>query len=213
MNWTVKNVGTTAAVAPWWEYVVWSTDQNFGGDTAIYGYQRVSNLNAGSQYYQEQTVNVPNTAAGYYYVYFQTDGANAVPEGNENNNVIGPVAIQIVNGDLIPMTLTPPPTANAGATVQISYSVKNQGTGSAIGPWNDTLYLSTDGGFGGDMVLGTFAESVAGVNGTYNRNQTVIIPNVPAGTYYVFLESETGNQLYESNENNNVKGPVAIQIN
>jgi hypothetical protein len=212
-DFSVKNFGTSVATAPWWEYVLWSTDQNFGGDTAIFGYQRVSNLNAGSQYSTTQTVQLPNIAAGTYYLYFQTDGANAVAEGNENNNWIGPVGIQIVNADLIPMTLTPPASANAGATIQIGYSIKNQGAGSAIGPWNDTLYLSTDMAFGGDMVLGTFAESVAGVNGTYTRNQTVIIPNVTPGTYYVFLEAETGDQIYESNENNNKKGPVAITIN
>jgi subtilase family serine protease len=210
----VKNFGTATAVGPWWDYVLWSTDQNFGGDTAIFGYQRVANLAAGAQYTPTtQTVNLPNVAAGTYYLYFQTDGANAVPEGNDLNNIIGPVAITISNADLIPTVLTPPASANAGATIQIAYSIKNQGAGSAIGPWNDTLYLSTDMAFGGDTVLGTFAESVAGVGGTYNRNQTVIIPNVAPGTYYVFLEAETGNQIYESNEGNNRKGPVAITIN
>lgn len=210
----VKNYGTATAVAPWWEYILWSTDQNFGGDTAIFGYQRVSNLAAGATYTPStQTVTVPNVAAGTYYLYFQTDGANNVAEGNDLNNVIGPVAITIGNGDLTPTVLTPPASATAGSTAQIAYSIKNQGTSSAVGPWTDTLYLSDDAAFGGDIVIGSFGESIAGTGGTYNRNQTVLIPNVAPGTYYVFVETDTGNQTYESNESNNRKGPVAITIN
>ena len=216
VDFTVKNQGVATAVAPWWEYVLWSTDTNFGGDTAIFGYQRNSNLAAGAQYSAPtQTVQVPNVAAGTYFFFFQTDGANAVPEDNDANNVIGPIQITVSNADLTPTALTPPASATAGAVVTISYSIKNQAGAVAYGPWNDQLVLSSDMTHGNadDIAMLTAQESVAGANATYTRNQLVVIPNVAPGAYYVFLETDQGNQLYESNEGNNLRGPVAITIN
>jgi subtilase family serine protease len=53
-------------------------------------------VNAGGQYTTlVPMVQLPVIAPGTYFLYLQTDGTNAVPETNENNNIGGFVQIII----------------------------------------------------------------------------------------------------------------------
>jgi subtilase family serine protease len=96
VQFTVKNFGTATATGGFYDYIMFSPDLAFGGDTAIAVVQHVSSVAAGGQY----TVLVPMAqlpviAPGTYYLYLQTDGTNAVAETNESNNVGGFVQIVI----------------------------------------------------------------------------------------------------------------------
>jgi len=210
IGYTVKNQGSVTAVAPWYDYILFSTDQTFGGDTAIGVFQRLSNLGSGGQYNDNgaQTVTVPNVAAGTYYLYFQTDGANAVAEGNESNNWTGPIAINVTNADLSPTALTIPASGTINTQISVMYSIKNlSGTVPAYGPWNDQLYLSADATLGaGDTLIGSFSQPGVAANTTYTLTQSVTIPSgVTPGTYYVILRTDGADDLHETNESNNVR--------
>jgi hypothetical protein len=93
---TVKNVGTATAAGGFYDYIMFSPDYAFGGDTALAVVQHVASVTAGGQYTTLITmVQLPVIAPGTYYLYLQTDGTNAVAETNENNNIGGFVAITI----------------------------------------------------------------------------------------------------------------------
>ena len=95
VQFSVKNFGTTTAVASWYDYVLLSTDYAIGNDTAVAVVQRMTNLSAGTQY----TVLAPqvpmNVPPGTYYLFLHTDGSNAVGETQENNNLGGLIQIII----------------------------------------------------------------------------------------------------------------------
>ena len=96
VEFSVKNFGTATATAPWYDYIMISSDYAFGGDTAIAVVQRGSNLAASSQYtVLVPQVQLPAVSAGTYYLYLQTDGTNAVAETNEPNDIGGFVQITI----------------------------------------------------------------------------------------------------------------------
>jgi hypothetical protein len=95
VSYTIQNAGMLSATAPWWDYVLISTDQTFGGDTAFGLYQRTANVAAGTSYVVNQNMTLPALAPGQYYVYLQIDGAAMVTESREDNNVHGPVALLI----------------------------------------------------------------------------------------------------------------------
>jgi len=216
MDYTVKNQGQLAATAPWYDYVVFSTDMTLGGDSAIYVYQRVANLAANATYSsQSPTVTMPNVPAGSYYLFFQTDGAGQVAEStHEANNVNGPVLIAITVPDLTPTAFTPPASATAGSQISIPYTVKNQGSTTAAAPWSEQVVISTDATFGGDATLATVPRMVGlAATGTYTSSAMVTL-SVPPGTYYLFFQTDAADQVYEGGvEANNVSGPKTIVIN
>jgi CARDB protein len=206
----VKNQGAVTAIQPWYDYVLWSTDQVFGGDSAIGVIQHTSNVPVNGTYIDNgaQQVQIPNVAPGTYYLYFQTDGANFVPEGNESNNWTGPIGITVSNADLSPTALTIPAAATINVQFTVSYSIKDlSATVPAYGPWNDQLYLSSDTTLdGGDLLIGSFSQSGVSANTTYSLSQPVTIPpGTTPGSYYVILKADGGNDYYETNESNNLK--------
>lgn len=96
IQFTVKNFGTATAAGGFYDYIMFSTDYAFGGDTALAVVQHNSSVAPGGAYTTlVPMVQLPVIGPGTYYLYLQTDGTNAVPETNENNNIGGFVAITI----------------------------------------------------------------------------------------------------------------------
>jgi hypothetical protein len=96
VQFSVKNFGTATAAGGFYDYIMFSTDYAFGGDTALAVVQHAASVNAGGQYTTlVPQVQLPVIAPGMYFLYLQTDGTNAVSETNENNNIGGFVAITI----------------------------------------------------------------------------------------------------------------------
>jgi hypothetical protein len=93
----VRNFGTATATGPWYDYIMMSGDLALGNDAAVAVVQRLTSLNASSQYtVQVAQVPIPDVTPGTYYLFLHTDGANAVAETNESNN-IGAFVQLIVN--------------------------------------------------------------------------------------------------------------------
>jgi subtilase family serine protease len=96
VEFSVKNFGTATATGGFYDYIMFSTDYAFGGDTALSVVQHASSVNAGATYTTlVPQVQLPVIGPGTYFLYLQTDGTNAVAETNENNNIGGFVAITI----------------------------------------------------------------------------------------------------------------------
>ncbi len=89
--------------------------------------------------------------------------------------------------------------------MEISWTVENRGNGEAKATWYDSVYFSADEVLSGDDAalaqLG-WTEAVA-PGGTYNLARTVTVPSVPAGNYYLILQVDVYNYVYESDEGNN----------
>jgi subtilase family serine protease len=97
IEYTVRNYGTATATGPWYDYIMLSGDYALGNDVAIDVSERVGNLSAGAQYtVLRPQVPIPDVPPGTYYLFLHTDGANAVAESNEPNNV-GALVQLIVN--------------------------------------------------------------------------------------------------------------------
>jgi hypothetical protein len=115
--------------------------------------------------------------------------------------------------DLVPTEMKVTSSGVKGREIEVSWTVQNQGTGDILpsSRWQDNIYFSTDNVLdSADPVIGFFPISQAlPVGGTYTQTQTVILPDVPASTFYLILKTDDpwpyGNQLYESNEANNEK--------
>ena len=96
VQFSVKNFGNATATAPWYDYILLSSDYAVGGDTAVAVVQRTSDLPAGSQYtVLVPQVTIPAVPPGTYFLFLHTDAANAVAESDDANNVGGFVQLTV----------------------------------------------------------------------------------------------------------------------
>lgn len=94
VSWRVNNSGTGTA-NQWNDCVYLSSDTIFDtNDTLLYEFTRTKGLTTGSDYWQTETVQIPNVASGQYYILVETDSRGTVNETNEENNrAIKPITI------------------------------------------------------------------------------------------------------------------------
>ncbi len=91
-----------------------------------------------------------------------------------------------------------------------SWTVVNAGDGAAQPSWTDRLYLSTDTVYdGSDTVLGDVTHVAALAAGAdYRAELKFTVPQVAPGIYYVILQSDRYNQVFEQSETNNTVAAV-----
>ncbi len=214
VSWIVTNVGTGSTNASiWYDTVYLSTDDVLDDlDVALATIPNASYLNAGENYSNEASVTLPRGISGPYHFIVKTDYYNQVYEHvAENDNVR--------SGSTTNVQLTPPPDlqvtavnapaqAFSGQLMSLSWVVANLGPGQTLeSAWNDTVYMSSNNVLdGSDLVLGTFGHLGALLaTQSYPANASVSLPIGISGDFYIFVRSDTFNQVYEHVfENNNI---------
>jgi Ca2+-binding RTX toxin-like protein len=110
-----------------------------------------------------------------------------------------------------------PAVGEAGKTLQVQWTVANQGVGnSIITNWTDRVIASIDGvlGNGDDVVLASFTRSgLLGVNESYSRTENIALPFNLEGNYQVFVATDVNNNVFESNNDNNAAAASPLAIN
>ena len=213
LSWTVTNQGTGTAQPSWSDYVYLSTDAVYdAGDSYLTLQSASTALGVGESYTRTPTLTVPNVPAGSYYLILRVDSGGAVYEADEANNTQA-IPITITTPDLAATTFTAPAAATTQQSIALSWTVTNQGTGTAQPSWSDYVYLSTDAVYNtGDTQVSLQSTTTAlGVGESYTRTPTATVPNVPAGNYYLILRVDHLNVRYEANETNNTQAiPITI---
>ncbi|NCS52426.1 MAG: hypothetical protein GPJ23_08650, partial [Microcystis aeruginosa G13-05] len=225
VSWTVLNNGTVSADADWYDSVYLSNDQTWdSGDTWITAFWEAarSPLAANTSYTDTQNITIPsNAGTGDKYLIFVTDQYsysynNQQGETNENDNTYA-VPITLGAPDLIISGATAPSSGVVNGAINVSWTVKNQGTTDAPADWYDVIYLSSDNipGNGNDSYIAEqfiSTQTPLAVNGTYTINRSINLPNVTPGNYYIFFRADAYNYQGETNENNNYSQAIAITI-
>jgi subtilase family serine protease len=209
VHWEVENRSSGGWDGDWVEAVYLSTDNQFdNGDTDLNSWWAQEDLAAGAFYSQTQRIGLPQVPNGTYYLFLQVDRDNYVYESNEANNTRS-VAITIASPDLVPSSLTAPSRAVAGEEIGISWEVVNQADGEAgvdwSSGWHDQIYFSSNATWDEqDTLVGTswITETLAAEQ-SYTRTISLTLPQVPGGTYYLFLHTDAASHVYETNEANN----------
>ncbi len=157
IEWVVTNTGdASTSAASWYDRVYLSRDEILdGSDTYLGRVANASYLAAGESYVNQLTPTLPRGISGEYYFFVQTDYTNAVFENeNEDDNIsiAGPVNIQLTPPpDLQVASVNAPLTAFSGQSMNLSWTVANEGEGrTAETAWWDSIYMSDDDALGGD---------------------------------------------------------------
>ncbi len=216
---TVRNVAAGRGRKPVWiDRVYLSTDATVDpeADQVLATFLREAPLAGGDAYRSACTVQLPNGIAGEYFVLFQVDADDEEPEVDESNNVARrPLTVTLAPpSDLRIAGFDGPESAQAGAPVTFTWTVENAGTGATEAPWTDALYLSADREINqDDALLGTVARDapLAG-NGSYEASLRTALPVYAAGTYYLILQTDSGDDTYEHLAEGNNRELALIEL-
>jgi hypothetical protein len=222
VSWTVKNQGAGTAFGAWYDQVVLSTDEFFSAnDTSLAAPYRNSPLAPNATYtVGGQTITIPaNLPAGTYYLLFKTDVYGSVFEDGQEANNQWAMALELVvsTPDLIPTAFSASTgTIVSGQQMTVSWTVKNQGVGTAFGAWYDQVVLSADEFFSANdtSLAAPYRNSPLAPNATYTvAGQTVTIPaNLPAGTYYLLFKTDVYGSLFEDGQEANNEWGMALEL-
>jgi len=208
---TVKNQGSNMAGNSTTSFYL-STNFSLDAGDKLLGSRNVPTLQPGQTNSGSTTFTIPaDTELGQYFILVSADDPNVVAESAETNNVS--YGTTRVGPDLTEFALTVPASAVAGATIQVSDTVKNTG-GGASGASLTRFYLSSNFTFdASDQEIGNRPVIALGPNATHAGPASVTIPaGTAAGLYYIIAVSDADNAVPETAETNNTRA-LAIRIN
>jgi hypothetical protein len=221
VSWKIKNNGTGSSSGTWYDALFLSADKVFDvTDRYLTAVTNPSSLTGSQTYSQSANVTLPNGITGNYYVFVVSDYYNHLTEVDNDNNSGRDTGKMVVSltppPDLQVMSVTRPSTAFSGAPANLTYTVKNKGTGNTrSGAWNDYIYLSNDKNINSGSRLLTTHRHTGNllIDSVYSFNASVTIPNYISGRYYFVVETDHSNEEYEhASESNNVGSSDSIKI-
>ncbi|HWH69812.1 MAG TPA: CARDB domain-containing protein, partial [Candidatus Sulfotelmatobacter sp.] len=215
LSWAVTNQGVGPAVGSWADRVYFSANPVLDGTAVrLVNLLREAPLAAGESYGSTNTVYLPATKSGTYYLIFAADAKNTLYESDEaNNTVVVPVKYEFTPSDLAPLVQVAPSglTGTPNPRVTLVWGGTNQGNVATSGAWHDQVYLSRDPRL--DLqALPLCAEPWQGtleVGETYWHTNEVTLPLMASGAYYLLFVTDVAQELTEFNESNNV---VAVPL-
>jgi subtilase family serine protease len=233
LSWTVRNNGdgaSPAGTATWNDLIYISRNAVLDGGDRVIGFKPHTGALAvnGSYTVSGFSINLPPDVFGDYYVFVVADGYDQVFEfTNETNNSdydrLGdgsPMHVLGAPPDLTVLNpITAPASTNAGQQISVSFIVKNQGAFDAAGSWREAVYLSAAPTFDPNNVtfLGNTVHTILAAGQQYQASMDVTIPNCLNGTYYLFTQTDSNENIFEYDPNadaeaNNLSQPKAINI-
>jgi hypothetical protein len=108
--------------------------------------------------------------------------------------------------------------SQGGGPLTVSWTVTNKGADTGNVPITDSLYLSLDPYFdpNSDRFVGYAAHpgGLAAGQSYSQQNLTFTLPAGTAGTYYVFVQTNSNQSVYEQDRTNNTSSPnQPVQVN
>ena len=215
VGWETKNIGNGSSGSNiWYDAVYLSTDPVFDVTDSYLGARpNIAALMPNESYSNDITFTIPQGVQGNYYIIIRSDVYNSIIEADNGNNT---------SAEIIPITLTPPPdfqvesiivpnNAFSEQEINVTWKVKNNGTGPTINTiWYDRIYLSDNPTF--NINTSTSLKTIFHENGSqldadssYTKTTTVTLPQGIFGDYYIYVETDLTNYIYEyAFESNNV---------
>jgi subtilase family serine protease len=210
VTWAVTNQGAGEAVGYWSDILYLSTRSTFDSSATFLAYQNAPTpMEPGDMYWNTNQVSLPIVQGGFYYIILEANAYRYLLESDPNNNELAAgFTFEPTPADLSPLglvvasTVTGPPNP----LVTVAWGVTNQGPGYASGYWSDTLYLSSQATLDSTAIpiASQGEQGPVPAGGRYWSTNTVRLPVVQSGTYYLLFNTDQNNSLYETETNNNL---------
>jgi subtilase family serine protease len=206
----VENVSAVDVIHPF-EVDIY---QNLSGAPGI---SQVGNVTCNVDYLASKTTTtcagiVMYLSTGTFKVWAQADTQNAIHEVYESNNIAGPATVTVAYPDLVIRTLRTSTTdAAVGQSVTLIATVHNAGGYLAGNLFTIDLYQNLPTPPGQTQVGNVTCTVNSLAAGASSSCYGSVSYNAP-GTYQVWGQVDRANGDVESDETNNIAGPVMVTI-
>jgi subtilase family serine protease len=207
VQWQTENRGTAATLGGWTDRIYLSRDARLSAsDLQVGSVAYEQPLGVGESQMAAATFRVPIEYSGQYFLLVVTDADRQILEvvGETNNLLARPLNVELAPyaNLVVSGVQAPAQTIADPATVAISWTVSNQGTGRGItDDWRDVVVVSVDDRLGNsdDRVLASFAHTGGlAVGADYSRTENIRLPNAFVGRYRLFVRTDADGQVFEN---------------
>jgi len=226
VTYTVTNQGKAQTQQnSWFDAIYISPDATLNMSNAVYlgAFKHNGILPVSDSYTQTQMVEIPISFTGDYHIFCVADVTDVVYEGlyNDNNTSVSPVILSVTLSppcDLTVTEVTAPQSASVYEKVTINYTVKNIGMNiTPTNQWVDRVYISPSPDFNINNAIALMAiphSQALPIDGTYSNQADVIIPDNIKGDYYIFVKTDSENQVFEYTykDNNIARAASSVSI-
>ncbi len=207
-----------------------STQPTFNGSAQLIGTNTVTeNILSNSGVNHSFQFTVPHPTSGVRYFYVLTNYDSAFLENNHSNNLSSAAASNItpaLPADLVVASVNPGDSAFTVFQQKVVYTINNNGVGSAVGTWTDSIFISCNPVFspqssfyaGRKMHLNKVVGTMSSYTDTFTLNMpyshlinSCFTPSMHSNVYfYVKANADTG--AYEGTALNNNIGSSGSQL-
>ncbi len=212
---TVQNQGTSKIMNSYYEELWLSSNSTLDlldtrlGRSPVH----IKNLEQG------QTISVSGALSlsrpGTWFLIIKGDAGNNVPESNEDNNTAFiEITVNVSGGGgggsggdiVITDVFASKTTVFLGKPFTLNYQVKNQGVETITRGYFERIWMSPDATLSNlDSMIGTTPIHLTNLAPDETRNVSGAITLRSIGTWFIFIKGDAGNNVPESNENNNTE--------
>ncbi|MCA9048627.1 MAG: hypothetical protein KDA89_07850, partial [Planctomycetaceae bacterium] len=205
LSWIVANHGIGITdTANWVDQVFIATDSQRSDLRSLGSFSHNGVLSPGAAYQRNAAVGVPtDLVPGNYFLFLRTGGPF---EFLYTDNWSAGIPVQItdaVRPDLVVTQISNPSTGAEGTTIDVTWTVLNQGTVTTDAVWTDQVLLRREGE-SSVTVLGSFTvvESID-AGRSLTRTESVRLPSGIQGSYEIVVSANSGSRLFEERTDNN----------
>ncbi|MCM8597201.1 MAG: putative Ig domain-containing protein, partial [Candidatus Accumulibacter sp.] len=202
VEWTVDNVGASAAGDYWIDSVYLAQDAQ---TRLLAEVAHTSGLASGARYAAAADFEIPLELDGDYRLVVVTDAARRIDDHQRNDNRADtPVHIdRAPYADLAVTDLSAPAQVIGDpARVAVTWTVANHGQGAGrSSTWSDRLVLSTDAVLGNadDRLLGEYRhDGVLAPGESYTRSAEILLPPGTSQRYQLFAVTDAAREVFEN---------------
>jgi len=206
MDYTVTNIGSSpTSVSYWYDRIYISADPVFDPATAVEfsGGQQYNVLNADASYTNSCNIHIPDTLTGTLYWFVVVDEHNYVFEYNakDNNVYTHTQSTTVLLPDMQVSGIEIPGTVNPNENAVVRWTVRNNGPGDLV-----HRFFTDQFTFNGEPFYTANANGITLAAGdTLVRMANIHLPCVSGNTATFAIKTDAGQQLIESNEDNNTR--------
>ncbi|XP_060589875.1 uncharacterized protein LOC132745057 [Ruditapes philippinarum] len=214
VKWTVINNGRLTLLYTYWTdgiYLSW--DNNFQNAKLVASVRNTNILYPNDGYSSSALFTFDEKTTGNAYIFVYTDMYMTITEHNKSNNVMRSLST-------ITVKLTPPPDLQvtsinfpgarvfSGSNVKLTWDVVNTGEGpTKSSTWWDRIWWSETEftGYGTSYLTDSRHNGNIVQNGNYSQAMFVKIPDFISGNFYIIIETDVFNNVFEHlGEKNNL---------
>ena len=219
VEWIGRNQGPDATAGGWVDYVYISPRSACCAEAILLGafaWPQSAPVAPGATYTHQATVLIPPLPLGSYYLIARVNASGSFAETNTANNVVATPFRIAPHVDLSPISLTAPASATTQQSISVSWTVDNFVSplpeDATADLWQDNLYISPSPTCcEGAIFLGSWSHAGGlTLNERYTQTQTVTVPDLPAGDYYVIVRIDVTDAQAEIDEDNAISTRIRI---